>query len=398
MKRNLAIELMHDVWLMRSDTLQFYGSLGHDILLGKEISTGFFSSLSLPELPKNVALVVLNGPLAKSDVCEAEGSRTLTNKVNAAANDKSIDSIIILSENCPGGQVDGTQILADAIASANAIKPVYGAISGMACSAAVWALVNCTNIFATSSTDIFGCIGTMGRLKNPKAATENDYVEIVSDLSPDKNSEFKNPDLLKTAYLNPVTELFHDAVKTGRGDRLKTSKENVLSGKIYIAADAIKYGLIDGLMSMEEIITMASASNPTQSPQKKYTMAFENSMKAAGATEFAVVEGGFLLEETHLNALEAALATAKTNSSLVTSLQAELATATATATTAEASLATANTTIATLQAKVAELGKVDGARFSQAKSEGDKGEHVEAVNEFETEIDKQAKALAALNA
>jgi len=57
-----------------------------------------------------------------------------------------------------------------------------------------------------------------------------------------------------------------------------------------------------------------------------------------------------------------------------------------------------NSVIGTLKTKVATLEKGDGARFSQAQSQGDKGEHVEVVNEFETEIDKQAQALAALNA
>lgn len=234
-----------------------YAHAAFEYLTGKIVPTGFFSSIELPNTPDNVALIPMAGVLTKSDVCDSPGSRTLTSMIEVAAKNPDIESIIIYSENCPGGQVDGTKIMADAIRRAKRNKPVIGAISGMACSAGMWVLSQCDDVFATSETDQVGCIGVMARMKNPNtvAPGEATYITVYSDLSPDKNAEFRDPEILKKSYLNPVAKLFHDAVIDGRGDRLHLDKEDVLSGKTYIAAEARKAGLIDGIISFDRIVS-----------------------------------------------------------------------------------------------------------------------------------------------
>ena len=381
--------------MIRSDAINAYAQIARNVLMGNSIDVGFFGSLSLPHIPNNVSLVVMNGPLSKADICGAEGSRTLANKINEAAANSAIDAILVLSENCPGGQVDGTQLLADAIAAAKTQKPVYGAVSGMACSAAYFAISQCTQIFATSSTDIIGCIGTMATVRNPKSAADEDFIEIVSDYSPDKNKEFADPKKLKTAYLNPVTTIFHNYVKNGRGTNLKLDKENVLSGAIYISDAALENGLIDGVMPFEQIIEMAAGKKNINKP-KKYTMAFDNTLKAAAATEFQVVDGGFLLEETHLNAIEATLSNhaelAASNGSLTTAnnelsnqLQAEQQAHAATT----QQLTDAQQTNATLQAEVERLRKGDPKRLSNAAGGGDPVLNNQTNEEFLTEVDAE---------
>lgn len=241
---------------MHAESVELFARMGFDLLAGREVATGFFSSLELPDVPQNIALVPIVGPMFKSDVCQSQGSRSLTKMVNAAAADNSIDGIIILSESCPGGQVDGSEELANAITAAGKKKPVIGAISGMACSAGYRQIAACTEAYAQSVTDIVGCIGVVGRMKNPKSANaENeDVVEVYSDLSPDKNGEFRDVETYKQNILNPMAKAFHDGVIAGRGDRLKLSKENVLSGKVYLAQSAKEFGLIDGVMPMNKII------------------------------------------------------------------------------------------------------------------------------------------------
>lgn len=259
MEKNLSLELLHNYWIIHQDSVELYGQLAYDILSGKTISNGLFSSLELPSMPSNVALIPIVGVMMKSDFCGGQGTRSLTNELRAAAADPQIDAIVVLSENCPGGQVDGTTEFSDMIRQANAKKPVVGAVSGMACSAAYWALSQTAEIYSTSPTDMVGCIGVMGRMKNPKKvnADNQDTIEVVSDLSPDKNSEFKDPEQLKARYINPAAELFQAAVKEGRGSRLKLNREDVLSGKTYIAGQAEKFGMIDGIMSMNKIIARA---------------------------------------------------------------------------------------------------------------------------------------------
>lgn len=256
MVKTLAFELLRDHWMMHAESVDLYAQLASDLLAGREVSMGMFSSLQLPEVPKNIALVSMVGPLMKSDVCQSQGSRSLTKQVNAAASDSSVDGIIVLSEGCPGGQVDGTAEFSNAIKEATKKKPVIGAISGMACSAGYWPLSQANEVYAQSVTDMVGCIGVVGKMKNPKKvdAAGGDLISVYSDLSPDKNGEFRSEEAYKTQLLNPMAKAFHDAVSMGRSDRLKLSKENVLSGKTYLAQSAKEFGLIDGIMPMNKII------------------------------------------------------------------------------------------------------------------------------------------------
>lgn len=256
--------------MIHEPSVQFYARLANDLLLGKEISTGLFGKLQLPDVPENVALVTMAGVLTKSDVCGSTGSRSLAKQMTAAASDPKIEAIILLSEACPGGQVDGTQELCNAIISAKKLKPVVGAVSGMACSAGYWGIATCTESYSQSETDILGCIGVVATMRNPKKvdAENADLIEVYSDLSPDKNIESRDIAIYKTQTINPLAEVFHDSVKAGRGDRLKLKKENVLSGKTYIAKQAAEYGMIDGVMPFNKIVSRALFLARTQKSKK----------------------------------------------------------------------------------------------------------------------------------
>lgn len=250
-----AFELLRSTWLVDEGSLAFYENLVKEMLAGNAIDLGPFASLPLPATPPNVALIPMAGMLTKADVCGGMGSRSLANMIAAAAANPQYDAIILMAESCPGGNVDGTEALAAAVAQANAAKPVVGAISGMNCSGGVWAMAGTAEQYATSTTDMVGCIGVMGRIK---AATGSDagVVEIISDQTPEKNSEFKNADLLKARYINPVADSFLAAVKAGRGERLKD--EGFLRGGTYAAPLAAKAGLIDGVMPFNKIVARAN--------------------------------------------------------------------------------------------------------------------------------------------
>lgn len=256
MAKTLTLELLRNIWLMHEASVEMYSVVVADYLAGKEISTGFFSSLQLPDVPNNVALIPIAGVLTKSDICGGKGSRSIAFDIAAAARDPKKESIIILFENCPGGQVDGTHELAEAVIRAKGSKPVIGATSGMCCSAGVWVNSQTTESYATAPTDLIGCIGVMGRIRNPEKADKKpeDYIEVISDLSPDKNRDMKDASVYKEQIVNPLCKIFHETVKAGRGEKLKLSKEDVLTGKTYLAESAKSFGLIDGIMPFDRIV------------------------------------------------------------------------------------------------------------------------------------------------
>lgn len=320
--------------MMIESSIPAYADAAKEYLAGNTIG-GLFSKLNLPDVPDNIALIPINGAMTKADICNGMGTRSLSEAVNQAAADPSKDAIILYWESVPGGQVDGTKVFADAIKAASDKKPVLSAISGMCCSAGVWGASQSTEIYATSATDQIGCIGVLARLNNPAKAND-DVIEVVSDLSPDKNAEFKDVQILKDMYLNPVALLFQDAVKEGRGDRLKAG-DKVLTGGTFLAKDAKNNGLIDGVMPFNKIVQRANYLSKKQNQNtmsaKKLNIAteaelpFSNVLAAAGIDAIAPVEEGFAISENDLKTLDAriaALNVAETNLATATARVAEL--------------------------------------------------------------------------
>lgn len=379
---------------MQESALRVHVDAALELLAGKEISTGLFSSMTLPDVPDNVALITINGVMTKADVCGGMGTRSMTDAINQAANDPSKKSILLYFESVPGGQVDGTSIFADAIKAASAKKPVLSAISGMCCSAGVWAASQSTEIFATSATDQIGCIGVMARLNNP-AVKKDDTIDVVSDLSPDKNAEFKDVQILKDMYLNPVAQLFQNAVIAGRGDALKIG-DKVLTGGTFIAGEAKKNGLIDGIMPFDKIVQRA---NYLAQKQNKNTMSatktniatiaefpFQNVLAAAGIDAMAPVTEGFAMSEESLIALNARIEELNT-------AEAALATATAAEATAQATIATLQTTIAERDAAIA------GLQTTVKEYTGKPAPNAaDPVVEKDAEADAKAKFLTSVDA
>ena len=380
--------MLRDNWMMNESFVQAYADAAKEYLAGKEISTGLFSKLTLPDVPDNVALIPINGAMTKADICGGFGTRSLTEQINQAAADPSKNSIILYFESVPGGQVDGTEIFANAIKAASLQKPVLSAISGMCCSAGVWAASQSTEIFATSATDQIGCIGVLARLNNPETASK-DVIEVVSDLSPDKNKEFKDFQILKDMYLNPVAALFQSAVKEGRGDALKIG-DKVLTGGTFISAEAKKNGLIDGVMSFEKIVQRANYLSKKN--QKQNTMSatkpniatdaefpFKNVLAAAGVEALAPVEEGFAISEDALKALDARIVA-------LNAAEASLATSTARVTELEGTIAEKETAITALTATVA-------AYTGKKAPTG-----ADPIVEKDAEVDPKAKYLTSVDA
>lgn len=205
------------------------------------------------------AIIPVCGALMKEDYCGALGTSTIRSLVNMANNTKSVETILFYIDT-PGGTVDGTQSLADAIKGSS--KKTIGCISGMCCSAGYWIGSSCNELYASSSTDIIGSIGTMCQyVDSSKAREKSGYVlrEYYATESVDKNRAGKEAmegdgKMLIAETLDPLNNEFLATVKSNREGKLDLSKENVLTGKTYVSKTAMSYGLIDGIKSMEDII------------------------------------------------------------------------------------------------------------------------------------------------
>lgn len=214
----------------------------------------------------NIAVIPISGAIMKDDNCGDAGSMTRAMQVKNLAANPNVSAIIFLIDS-PGGMVDGTQTFADAIIDAKNHKPVIALVEdGQAASGAFWLASQCSEVYVTHETCAVGSIGVFVRLVDSSKAMEaKGYIvhEIYADGSDEKNKVFN--DALNNEYasikekvLNPIRSTFENAVKKGRGSKLNISKNNPFAGGMYSASEAMQIGLIDGIMSFEQVIARAS--------------------------------------------------------------------------------------------------------------------------------------------
>lgn len=333
------------------------------LTLNADATAALFASGNGTGIPAGViAVIPVKGAILKEDNCGDAGSMTRARQLNNLSNNDNVSSVILLFDS-PGGMVDGTQTFADAINNAKAKKPVLGFVEdGKAASAAYWFASQCTELYASHETSSVGSIGVFVRLLDVKpayAAAGFVIHEIYADGSDEKNLPYKealdaNYELIKTEMLNPIRKAFVSAVKAGRGSKIDTSVADPFKGKMFGAKEAIKIGLIDGIMSFDAVVQRASDLSAKKS--SKSNSQSNNDMKLKTASHGALIamlsisvaEGQTEtadLTESQMNDLNAA----------VVALQNDVTTKDGTITTLQTSLTTATESLATEKKEVARL-------------------------------------------
>ena len=229
-------------------------------------STGVFSVTpftNTDRLPYNsIAQIDILGPVLKyGDYCSF-GSMELNDLLIRMANSDRVKGVI-LNFDSPGGQADGCGTFADTIRAVSKIKPVLSIVQdGMCASAAMWIATSAQEVYLTRNTDRVGSIGAYCRLVDISARLEQDGIKVIDVYAPqstDKNKEHTDAiagdDSLLKNELKFLVEEFKKDVIAGRGQRLRTDKEDPFTGKMYRSKDALKMGLIDGIKPFAAVIT-----------------------------------------------------------------------------------------------------------------------------------------------
>ena len=221
-----------------------------------------FADTNIPE--GSVAIIPIRSEILKYDQpCGPRGSQSILSDVKSADQNPNIKSIVLVVDS-PGGQVTGTDLLAEAIC--NSTTPVVAYIEGMAASAAYWIISGASKIIASSDLDRIGSIGTMLMVEDLQPALEAQGVkfhEIYASLSVDKNADVNQ--VLDGKYesyqknvLDVINSKFLSSIKANRPGL----NDSTLTGKMYFAPKAIALGLIDEIGSLEYAITVAAALSP----------------------------------------------------------------------------------------------------------------------------------------
>jgi ClpP class serine protease len=226
----------------------------------------------------SISLIPIIGPVMKHDSWCESGTKTRAKQLLEADANNNIQGHIILLDT-PGGETQACELMSEAIKQCT--KPVYAVVDGLCASAGMWIAAGCARVYASSKTDIIGCIGTVSTLVDYSGALEKAGIkihEVYSTLSPEKNKESRDAlagdytTLLKN-IIDPLTEVFHS--------HLKSSRPNInveaLKGATYVADKAIEMGLVDELGGINSAINHMFEFNKLRSYKGKQLSAAERS-------------------------------------------------------------------------------------------------------------------------
>lgn len=328
-------------------------------IVGASTPVAIRSNTSLENAPKgSIAVIDIQGALMKNDqYCGPAGMESIGAWIKAADANQNIDGII-LKVDSPGGTVDGTEELGNIIKGTK--KPIVGFINGTMASAAYWIGSATDTLIANGATAHIGSIGAMMSFADVQPALEKAGVkfhEVYSSLSGDKNKGFRDArqgdytDIIGNT-LDPLAQMFTDTVNKNRTGKLST-KENVLTGKMYFAKDAKKFGLIDSIGTMDDAINFIRTNSSTTKKKNMSAIKQRTHLNATlGITEnHASTDEGVFLQDSELDTIEASMAASATLQSENARLTAE----NATVATLQASLDAANNTIASNATRITEL-------------------------------------------
>lgn len=208
---------------------------------------------------KSVAIVPLHGTMTKYDTCESYGTTFIANKLREMADDDNVIGLV-LDIDSPGGSCSAIPPMLEAIGYARSKgKPVY--VHADCCaSAAYWVASQCDAIYMDNNLSEVGSIGAMAVFIDSTAAnptTGEKTIVIYAEESPDKNFAYR--EALSGRYeaakaeLKPLVDQFRDAVVAGR-PTIHKDQDGVLSGKMFLTADALRLNMADAKKTLSETI------------------------------------------------------------------------------------------------------------------------------------------------
>ncbi|MCS4508896.1 signal peptide peptidase SppA [Xylophilus ampelinus] len=222
-----------------------------------------------------VAVIAVDGVIAKRmnlfmEISGGSSSQLIERDIRAALEDTAVHSIVLAIDS-PGGTVDGTQALGDAVFAARAVKPVVALASGMMASAAYWIGSAAQQIYIADRTTAVGSIGVVSTHVDVSGAEAQKGVRTTEVFA----GKFKR---IESQY-GPLSEsgratmqermdhlygLFVETVANNRGVAVERVLADMADGRIFIGQQAIDAGLVDGVSTLDALVQQLNRDNATR--------------------------------------------------------------------------------------------------------------------------------------
>ncbi len=212
-----------------------------------------------------IAVVYLNGVIVDSEgrgTGEAVGS-VIAEKLSRARKDDKVKAVVF-RVNSPGGSALASDVIWREVQLLKAVKPVIVSMGSMAASGGYWVSCGADAILANETT-LTGSIGVFGLWYNAQAALKNKLgvTTDVAKTSPhaDMGLPFRPADQAERAYvqnrIEGVYKTFVSHVSDGR-NLTRDEVDAIGQGRVWLGADALEIGLIDGFGGLKSAIALAA--------------------------------------------------------------------------------------------------------------------------------------------
>lgn len=266
-----------------------------------------------------VAIYEIHGVITKHDqFCGPRGTVSLMRQMEKNEKDPAIVAHVLDIES-GGGEATNIETVARFIRGLE--KPVLSSYNGLCCSAAYYIAAAGDEIYATEQTDLVGSIGTLITFLDFREYYEKQGVklhEIYASQSELKNAPFRaaldgDYEPIRTQLLDPYAQQF---IQTIQEFRPGVQEEDAYKGQTYMADDAVKIGMIDGVKRFAEVLDLAfqagrdrndgaQLSNDQNHVEMDKTQNYPNLLQALSyETIEADAEGGIYLSPEELAVLE----------------------------------------------------------------------------------------------
>ncbi|GAA4442961.1 S49 family peptidase [Bremerella cremea] len=240
--------------------------------LGRFLADASRRETATPKIPRvngAVAVIPVEGMILYFDSWMGVNTNRLGNVIEAAIDNPRIKGVV-LDVDSPGGTSYGTQELSDRIfAARNAKKPIVAISNPLMASAAMWIGSAASQVYATPSGDV-GSLGTY--------QIHVDYSEMmkqagikVTFIHAGKNKVEWSPyhklqqETIEHAQqeVDEVNDAFMSAVARNRGVKKSVvTGETWGQGRTLIASKAAQVGMIDGVISLNNLLIKMGADAP----------------------------------------------------------------------------------------------------------------------------------------
>ena len=208
-----------------------------------------------------IMILPINGLMTKYNQWDSVGMDNIAGLIAEGLENPNIDKIILLF-NTYGGSVQSWVRIEEVLTHRLQYnKPVIAAIDGICASAGVYVAVHCDKIYALHTTNRIGSIGVMVQYVDTRKAEQDAGIQTITVYPPE--SKYKNKaeqdaldgdtKMLIEEQLTPLALHFQNEVRRYR-PQLDESVEGLLEGKMFFAEDARRAGLIDGIMTLTEVL------------------------------------------------------------------------------------------------------------------------------------------------